>query len=891
MSMIKLKIDGKDIIAVEGQTVLEAARDAGIYIPNLCYAPDLKPYGGCRLCVVEIDRMRGLPTACTTPAAEGMVVSSDTPTLADARRAVLDLLLAEHPLDCLACVKNMNCELQKVTAFLGFTERKLPHSGRIQAIDDSNPFFRLDRNYCILCARCTRACDEITGNNAIELIDRGYESRVSTGADQPLIYTKCRSCGECVAHCPVAAMAPKDYVKADSEIATICPYCGVGCGIKLQLRSGKIVSVEGDEANPASHGQLCVKGRYGIKEFVHHPERLTTPLIKNHSGTWVPTNWDEALEHTCSKLIRYSPGEVAVFGSAKATNEDNYLIQKLARAVLGTNSVDHCARLCHSPTVAGLAAAFGSGAMTNSISDIKDAGCFLVIGANTTETHPVIGFEIKKAVRNGARLIVINPVKIPLVRYADIFLPPRPGTDVLLLSAICKIIIDEGLFDRAFIADRTEGFEALAESLKDFNLANAAEVTGVPLNEIQAAARLYAATKPAGVYYAMGITQHSHGTDNVSAVANLALLTGNLGKSGAGVNPLRGHNNVQGTCDMGALPDVYPGYQKTADTASRQKFEAAWGVKLPEQPGLTMPEIMDDIDAGRIKALYMVGDNLVLSDADSNRIRKTLAKLELLIVQDMFLSETAELAHVVLPAASFAEKDGTFTNTERRVQRVRRAVAPAGEARPDWWIAAELGKRLGGKGFDYETPEEIFNEMRSLTPSYAGITYKRLNSCGLQWPCPTEDHAGTSILHTERFTRGKGAFKVINYRPSAELPDNDFPFILTTGRSLYHFHTGTMTRRIGGLMTLQAEETLEIGSSDAAALNINDGDTIKVSSRRGEVTARAQLSHRLAVGVVFMTFHFPETATNILTSPAVDPVAKIPEFKVAAVKLKKVTKP
>ncbi|MEN8614170.1 formate dehydrogenase subunit alpha [Dehalogenimonas sp. THU2] len=884
--MIKLRIDDKEIIAVEGQTVLEAARDAGVYIPNLCYAPDLKPYGGCRMCVVEIDRMRGLPTACTTPAAEGMVVRTETQALIDARRSVLDLLLAEHPLDCLSCVKNQRCELQRVAAHLGFTERKLPHSDRVQAIDDSNPFFKLDRNYCILCARCTRACDEVTGNNAIELIDRGYDSRVGTVADRPIIETNCRSCGECVAHCPVAALASKDYVKSDSEVSTICPYCGVGCGLKLQLRGGRIVGVDGDEANPASRGRLCVKGRYGVREFVHHPDRLTAPLIKTN-GAFVETPWDEALEYVCSKLSRYQPEEVAVISSAKATNEENYLIQKFARAVLGTNSVDHCARLCHSPTVAGLAAAFGSGAMSNSIGDMKDTACFFAIGANTSETHPVIGFEVKQAIKNGARLIVANPVKIPLVRYADIFLQQTPGTDVLLLSAMCKIIFDEKLYDETFIAERTEGFEALAESLDSFDLDHAATITGVPLDQIKEAARLYAASRPASILYAMGITQHSHGTDNVSAVANLALLTGNLGKPGAGVNPLRGQNNVQGACDMGALPDVFPGYQKVADNEVRAKFETAWGVSLPKKRGLTVPEILKAIEKGKIKALYLVGENIMLSDPDINRVRKALSKLELLVVQDIFRTETSEIAHVILASVSFAEKDGTFTNTERRVQRVRRAVAPIGDSRPDWWITNELGKRLGGKGFDYTGPDRIFDEMRSLTPSYGGITWERLETGGLQWPCPTPTHPGTPILHVERFSRGKGAFKALEYRPSAEQPDDEYPFILTTGRSPYHFHTGTMTRRVGGLKVLQSQETLEIASSDADRLGIADGENVTVTSRRGSVTAVARVSGRLAPGVVFMTFHFPETATNILTSPAFDPVARIPELKVAAIRLEK----
>ncbi len=526
--------------------------------------------------------------------------------------------------------------------------------------------------------------------------------------------------------------------------------------------------------------------------------------------------------------------------------------------------------------------------MTNSIGDLKDAVCFLSIGSNTSETHPVIGFEIKQAIKNGAHLIVANPVKIPLVRYADIYLQQKPGTDVMLLSAMCKIIIDEKLFDESFIAERTEGFDALVESLKDFDLDQAAAVTGVPQGDIRVAARLYATSKPASILYAMGITQHSHGTDNVSAIANLAMLTGNIGKPGAGVNPLRGQNNVQGACDMGALPDVYTGYQKVADEASRAKFEAAWDVKLPWRRGLTVPEIIEGIDRGKIKALYLVGENILLSDPDINRLKKALLKLELLVVQDIFLTETAQMADIVLASTSAAEKDGTFTNTERRVQRVRRAISPIGQSKPDWWITAELGKRLGGKDFDYSSPEQIFNEMRSLTPSYAGMTYRRLDHGGLQWPCPAETHPGTAILHIDRFSRGKGAFKPLTYRPSAETPDEEYPFILTTGRSPFHFHTGTMTRRVKGLKTLQAIETLEISSGDAVRLGIVTGDEVRVTSRRGSVVGRAAASDRLAPGVVFMTIHFPETATNILTNTALDPVAFIPELKVAAVNLEKV---
>ncbi|MEL7561616.1 formate dehydrogenase subunit alpha [Dehalogenimonas sp. 4OHTPN] len=885
--MIRITIDEREIRAVEGQTVLEAAREAGIYVPTLCSSPDLKPYGGCRLCVVEIDRMRGLPTACTTPVAEGMTVRTDTPAVRDARLAVLDLILAEHPLDCLTCVKNQRCELQQVTARLGFTDRQLPRRSRVQAIDDSNPFFRLDRNYCILCARCTRACDEISGNNAIEITGRGYDSRVGTASDRPITETNCRSCGECVVRCPVAALAPKLDVLADNEQATICPYCGVGCGLILKTRGARIVSISGDSSNPVSKGRLCVKGRYGVTGFVHHPDRLTEPQVRKN-GVFMPVPWDEALETVCSRLAQYKPSEVAVISSAKATNEENYLIQKLARAVLETNSVDHCARLCHAPTVAGLAAAFGSGAMTNSIGDLKNAACFFIIGANTSESHPIIGFDLKQAIKNGARLIVANPVPVPLASRADIYLQHTPGSDVMLLSAMCKVIITEDLLDHTFIQERTEGFVELAASLADFSLDQAAETCGVPLADIKAAARLYASSQPSAILYAMGITQHSHGTDNVLAVANLAMLTGNIGKPGGGVNPLRGQNNVQGACDMGALPDVYPGYQKVSDAATRRKFESAWGVKLPYRRGLTVPEILDSIDRGKIKALYIVGENLTLSEPDSGRVRRTLSKLEFMAVQDIFRTETAELGHVILAAASFAEKEGTFTNTERRVQRLRQAIQPAGESKPDWWITAELGKRLGGKGFDYSGPEQIFSEMHALTPSYGGITYQRLKNVGLQWPCPDEGHPGTPILHTKQFVRGRGIFKPVGYLPPAEQLDADFPFILTTGRSPYHFHTGTMTRRVTGLKTLQPREILEIASLDATSLCISPGDVVRVTSRRGAVTAEARINRRLKPGVVFMSFHFPETNTNIITNPTSDPLSGTPELKVAAVRLEKV---
>ncbi|MES0329113.1 MAG: formate dehydrogenase subunit alpha, partial [Dehalococcoidales bacterium] len=740
------------------------------------------------------------------------------------------------------------------------------------------------------CGRCTRTCDEVTGVNAIEIADRGYQSRVSTFNDQPLKESICQSCGECVVRCPVASLIPKETTPPTSEVVTTCPYCGVGCGIKLGIREGKIISVAGDRQNPASQGRLCVKGRYGIAQFVHSPERLTSPLIRK-KGKLTEASWDEALDLVAKKLKSYAPDEVAVISSAKCSNEENYVIQKFGRVVLGTNNVDHCARLCHAPTVAGLAQTFGSGAMTNSIGDIKEAACIFSIGSNTTESHPVIGFEVKKAVRNGAKLIVANPRRIKLVRYADIWLRQRPGTDVALLMGMMKVIIDEKLSNAAFIKERCENLDSLKESLAGFSLDEAEKITGVSAGQIAEAARLYAGNSPAALFYSMGITQHSHGTDNVIATANLAMLTGNIGAAGGGVNPLRGQNNVQGACDMGALPNVYCGYQKVTEPAVKEKFEAAWGAILADTPGLPVTEMFDAISQERIKALYLVGENPILSEPDAGHVREALKKLDFFVAQDIFLSESAALADVVLPAASFAEKDGTFTNTERRVQLIRKAVEPPGQSRADWWITSQIARRMGAVGFDFENPARIMDEIARLTPSYGGISFKRLEAGSLQWPCPDKKHPGTPILHTEKFTRGKGRFLPLEYKPSLELPDDDYPLLLTTGRSIFQYHTGTMSRKVAGLNAFRGEEMVEINPVDADRLGIADGDKVKVTSRRGEVVARARVTEVSPQGVVFMTFHFAESPTNLLTNPALDPVSKIPELKVCAVKVKKATKP
>jgi len=894
---ITLTIDGVQVTVPKGVTLLEAALAAGIDVPHLCYDPEwnLPPSGACRLCVVEVQGSPRPVASCCYPASEGMVVRTDSEQLREIRRTIIELLLSDHPADCMTCEQSGRCDLEKYAYQLGVRESRFAVEPVESNPVQDGPAIIYDAAKCILCGRCVELCQNVQVNGAIDFLGRGFDTRISLPPGQTREDSTCVECGNCIDVCPVGALSRADVIGAGRawefrRVETICPYCGCGCTLVLDVRDNRIVQARGEPGLGVNRGLLCVKGRFG-HDFINSPQRLTRPLIRR-DGELTPVSWDEALDFAARRLDeirkRFGPDAVGGLSSAKCTNEENYVFQKFMRAAVGTNNVDHCARLCHASTVAGLARAFGSGAMTNSIEDFDLADCIFVIGSNTTECHPIIGSAIKRNVLNrGIPLIVADPRAIELTQYAAVHLRQRNGTDVALINAMMNVILAEGLADKDFIEQRTEGFEQLVQAVEPYTPQLAEKITGVPAEQIVRAARLYAEAPAASIVYSMGITQHTTGTDNVLSLANLAMLTGNVGKAGAGVNPLRGQNNVQGACDLGALPNVYSGYQKVDDADARRKFESAWGVSLPDKPGLTVVEMINAAADGKLKALYVMGENPMLSDPDVNHVEQALGELDLLIVQDIFLTETAQLADVVLPATAFAEKDGTFTNTERRVQRLRKAVEPPGEARLDWQITCQLARRLG-YDMSYDSARAIQDEIAALTPSYGGITYDRLETGSLQWPCPDAEHPGTPYLHKGRFARGLGKFHAVEFIPPKELPDEQYPFVLSTGRILTHFHTGTMSRRSDVLDKLVSAGCIEIHPSDAERLGVADGQTVRVRSRRGQIEIAARLTDRVVPGSVFLAFHYREAPANRLTIAALDPTAKIPEFKVCAVRIEAV---
>ncbi len=811
----------------------------------------------------------------------------------------------------------------------GMPERR--NAARLTLKDTSSSVINVDHAACILCDRCIRACDQVQVNEVIGRGGKGYGAHIVFDNDRPMGESTCVSCGECMAACPTGALTDKPLVipfdpPAMRQVDSACPYCGVGCSITYHVQQDTLVKVSGRPEGPANRGRLCVKGRYGF-DYAEHPHRLTVPLIRRDDyypkralsaeieegdfrrrkrkgpgdtegdaethrtlmAAFREATWDEALELMARRYSAikqaHGPGGLAGFGSAKCSNEDNYLFQKLVRAVFGTNNVDHCTRLCHASSVAALMETIGSGSVSNVFADVLLTDVALIVGSNTTENHPVAATFIKQAARRGTKLIVIDPRRPDIADHADLYIRFKPGTDVALFNSIMHVILAEGLQDDAFIAARTEDFAALRVLLEQYPPELGEQITGVPRETIVEIARLYGKAERAMIFWGMGISQHTTGTDNARCLISLALMTGQIGRPGAGLHPLRGQNNVQGASDSGLIPMVYTDYQPVGDPAVRARFEAAWGVPLDPKPGLTVVEIMTAALNGEIRGMFMMGENPFLSDPNINKVKKALASLEFLAVQDIFLTETAEFADVVLPATSFPEKDGTYTNTDRRVQLAQKAVEPPGQARADWEVIADLARRMGYP-MEYRSTEEIFTELASLSPSIAGISHERLRREGsVCWPCPSPDHPGTPTLFTESFPRGRGLFSPAEWAPARELPDAEFPFVLNTGRVLQHWHTGTMTRRSRALDEISPHPFVDIHPDDAARLGLAEGDPVRLESRRGAVVVPARLTRRVDPGNVFMPFHFREAAANLLTIDALDPTAKIPEFKFCAVRL------
>ena len=890
---LRVIVDGTQVEVPAGATVLDAVNRLGVPLPQLCKDPDRAPLGACRTCLVHVEGQRGLPAACHLPARDGLVVDTQHPDAVKTRKAVLDLTWS-----MLTTAPERDGFGQVGVAARQHALSAPAHQPQHHfAVDDSKSFFVLDREACILCGRCTTACADVQHIGAISLLGRGHEMRVGVVGDGLMSSSICTSCGQCVATCPTGALRPKEQVAPIArEVETTCPYCGVGCGIRLHVRQDGRLSTMADDvpANHSSAGTLCVKGRFGTG-FVHSRDRITSPMVRR-DGVWVETSWDEALEAAAEGLARHH-GRFGAFASAKATNEDGYVIQKLTRVVMGTNNVDHCTRLCHSPSVEAMLTSMGSGATSNSYVDYEEAGCLMVVGADASANHPVIAIRLRKAVSRGARLIVINPKRIELCDQADLWIQERPGTDVALFNAMARVILDEGLAALDFIRSRTEGFEAWAASLEPYTLEYAASVTGVPAASIAQAARWYARPAFSGscLIWGMGITQHTNGTANAHALLNLSLAAGQMGFPGSGISPLRGQNNVQGCGDAGAIPTNLPGYADySAESLSR--FERAWGTRPPGQRGMVVTEMTEGCLEGSIRAMYVVGENPLLAEPDLHHVEKAFRQLDCLVVQDLFLNETGDLAHVFLPAAAFAEKDGTFTNSERRVQRVRRAIDPPGQAKADWWITCELAKRIARRlgrpvsGFDFTHPSEIFDEMARLWPAIGGLSYSRLESGGIQWPCPAADHPGTRFLYGEAFPTGKARFVAVSQGDAAaELPDPDYPFVLNTGRLLYHWHGGTLTRRVQGLLELAPRLQIAVNPADARQLGFGDGGPVRVVSRRGEMTGYAHVTEAVRPGALFVPFvKLADSAANFLTNSAHDPTSKIPEYKVCAVRLERI---
>lgn len=899
--MPSVTINGVPHTFAAGLSILQATRQMGIELPTLCSDHRLEPISSCRLCVVRVTGWPRLVAACSTPLTDGLEIQTHTPELEGHRREVLKLLAHDYPMERVAQAPDK--EFHRYLRQYGFVTSDGSRSGELPAEDDrtnptplrdnSHPYIRVDMSQCVTCYRCVRICSEVQGQFVWQVLGHGEETSIRPDSGTTLLESSCVSCGACVDTCPTGALEDKSILEFGHPTKwtkTTCPYCGTGCEMVVGTRDQQLVSVRPEPNAPVNHGHLCVKGRYAF-DFVHAADRITEPMLRSRDGEWQTVSWDTAIAHVAEQfqwiVARYGPAGIGVLGSARATNEENYLAQKFARVVLGTNNVDCCARVCHAPTASAMKAMLGTGAATNSFNDIEQAQTILVAGSNATENHPIVGARIKQAALRGTNLIVIDPRKIELAKYAECHLQLRPGTNVLLFNALAATIIEEGLIDADYVSQRVAEFESFDAFIRAFSPEVVAERCGVPAKLIRQAARLYATAKPAMCLHGLGMTEHVQGTEGVMCLVNLAILTGNMGRPGSGINPLRGQNNVQGSAQMGCEPGSLTGFVSIA--AGKSLFEQVWQAPVPEEPGLNLLKMMDAAQSGTFKALWAIGYDVLLTNANTHSTREAMRQLECVVVQDMFLNETAkEFGTVFLPCASSFEKDGTFMNAERRIQRVRAAIAPLGQSKSDADIVCLVAQAMGANtGFTFGSAEEIWNEIRQVWKAVAGISYSRLEAGGLQWPCPTEDHPGTTILHGESFPIGKRALlQRIEHRPTNETVTDEFPFLLSTGRTLYHFNAGTMTLRTPNAV-LRPHDLLDMSPTDAARLELTDGAEVTIRSRHGEAMLPLRINSDIPPGELFATFHEPQVFLNHVTSPHRDSVVHAPEYKVTAVQVRK----